>query len=678
VLLRRLRERRTRSRHRFAIGLVAAVVLVLVAMLAAAAVTGRAVLFGSCSLDSLRPIPLGQNSFVYASNGSLLGVVPSTTNRQPVPLSHMSRWLPKATVAIEDRRFWQHGALDYQGIARALYADVEAGKIVEGGSTITQELVRNLYIGSSQRTLARKLKEACLAVKLSRTWSKRRILGAYLNEVFYGRHAFGAQAGAQTFFSTSATRLTLSQAALLAGLPQAPTVYDPFKHPTVAVARRDEVLRAMLANDAITPRQFERAVSAPLGLRRSSLYSAIDQPNFFGWAVQQLVQRFGARRVAAGGLQVRTTLDPRMQYDALAAIRSVLRHRSDPAAAVVAIDPRSGAVRAMVPYVPDGRKMNFNLATQSTRTAGSAFKPFVLATAIWKGISLYSSFNGPPSLVIPDRACLGPKGPWDVHNFADESAGYMNLLSATAHSVNTIFAQLVVKVGPRSVVPVAHKMGITTPLQPVCSITLGTQPVNPLEMTDAYATLAARGLHHNPQPFMLVRAPDGDVIGKLDAPGSQAIPLSVADQVTYALEGVVRSGTGTAANFGRPVAGKTGTAESFQDAWFCGYVPQLAACVWVGYPKGEISLYDVEGVGAVFGGSLPAEIWHGFMSAATAGLPVEQFRTPPVTGRTVYGSGYYSYSPATTTTYAPTPTPAPASQPPPHGHGHGKCPHCGH
>jgi penicillin-binding protein 1A len=679
--VRRLRLRRSQSRRRFAIGLVAAVSLVLVATLAAAAVTGRAVLFGSCSLDSLRPIPLGQNSFLYTSNGSLLGVVPSTTNRQPVPLAHMSPWLPKATVAIEDRRYWQHGGLDYRGIARALYADVKAGKVVEGGSTITQELVRNLYIGSSQRTLARKLKEACLAVKLSRTWSKRRILGAYLNEVFYGRHAFGAQAGAQTFFSTSATRLTLPQAALLAGLPQAPTVYDPFKHPSVALARRDEVLRAMLANDAITPRQFERAVAVPLGLRRSSLYSAIDQPNFFGWAVQQLVQRLGARRVAAGGLQVRTTLDPRMQYDALAAIRSVLRHRSDPAAAVVAIDPRNGAVRAMVPYVPDGRKMKFNLATQSTRTAGSAFKPFVLATAIWKGVSLYSSFSGPPSLVIPDRVCMGPQGPWDVHNFADESAGYMNLLSATAHSVNTIFAQLVVKIGPRSVVPVAHRMGITTPLQPVCSITLGTQPVNPLEMTDAYATLAARGLHRNPQPFALVRAPDGNVIGKLASPGSQAIPRSVADQVTYALEGVVRSGTGTAAYFGRPAAGKTGTAESFQDAWFCGYVPQLAACVWVGYPKGEISLSDVEGVGAVFGGSLPAEIWHAFMSAATAQMPVEQFPTPPITGQTVFGSGYYSYSPPTTTS-APAPPSQPAPSPVPenqgHTHGHGKCPHCGH
>ncbi len=227
-----------------------------------------------------------------------------------------------------------------------------------------------------------------------------------------------------------------------------------------------------------------------------------------------------------------------------------------------------------------------------------------------------------------------------MHNYADENGGYMNLLNATANSVNTIFAQLVARVGPENVVPVAHRMGITTQLQPVCSITLGTQPVNPLEMTDAYATLAAHGVHHAPQPFELVRAPNGQVLGRLSTSGDQALPRGVADQVTYALEGVVQHGTGVAANFGRPAAGKTGTAESFQDAWFCGYVPQLATCVWVGYPKAEISLYDVEGVGAVAGGTLPAEIWHRFMAAATARMPALGFPTPVITGSTVYGSGY--------------------------------------
>ena len=363
---------------------------------------------------------------------------------------------------------------------------------------------------------------------------------------------------------------------------------------------------------------------------------------------------------------MRTTLDLSMQQGALTAVRGVMQHKSDPAAALVAIDPRTGAVRAMVGYVPDGRKMTFNLATQSTRTAGSSFKPFVLATAILHGISLYSSFSGPPSLVIPDHSCDGPQGPWDVHNYADENGGYMNLLNATANSVNTIFAQLVAKVGPANVVPVAHRMGITTNLLPVCSITLGTQPVNPLEMTDAYATLAAHGVHHAPQAFELVRAPNGSVLGRLGTSGTQAIPSSVADQVTYALEGVVQHGTGTAAYFGRPVAGKTGTAENFQDAWFCGYVPQLATCVWVGYPKGEIPLLGVEGVGGVAGGTLPAEIWHRFMSTATAHMPALGFPTPQITGTTMYGTGYYTPPPAPTQTIIDVPH-GPVPPPPPGG-----------
>ena len=649
LLARRSRLRRAHTRRRAAI-VAGAILVVLAAVLIGSAATGRAVLLGSCNLNLLRPVALGQNSFVYAKNGTLLGVVPSQVNRQPLRLDQISPYLRQATVAIEDRRFWQHGALDYQGIARALYSDVTAGKIVQGGSTITQELVRNLYIGDASRTFSRKVKEACLALKLARVWPKQRILDGYLNEVFYGRSAHGAQAAAETFFSTRASDLTIAQAALLAGLPQAPTVYDPLLHPAMAMQRRDEVLRAMVEGGLISRDQFEKAISSPLGIKPGTLYARMQHPNFFGWAEQQLVAKYGARRVAAGGLRVRTTLDPRMQQAAISAVRGVMRHKNDPAAALVAIDPRNGAVRAMIGYVPDGRKMKFNLATQSTRTAGSSFKPFVLATAIMHGVSLYSSFSGPPSMIIPEHACDGPQGPWDVHNYADENGGYMNLLNATANSVNTIFAQLVAKVGPWNVVPVAHKMGITTKLQPVCSITLGTQPVNPLEMTDAYATLAAHGVHHAPQAFEFVRAPDGRVIGRLDAPGAQAIPRNVADQVTYALEGVVQHGTGTAAYFGRPAAGKTGTAENFQDAWFCGTYPQLATCVWVGYPKGEISLYDVEGIGAVFGGSLPAEIWHNFMSTATDGMPALGFPTPNITGAVTYGSGYSTTPPAPTQT----------------------------
>jgi penicillin-binding protein 1A len=559
-------------------------------------------------------------------------------------------------VAIEDARFWQHGALDYQGILRALYDDISQGHIVQGGSTLTQQLVRNLYIGNPQRTLSRKVKEACLATKFFEKYSRKRILSDYLNEVFYGRHAYGAQAAARTYFSKPASKLTLVQAALLAGLPQAPTVYDPLRNPRAALARRNQVLHAMWKNHYISKSKLRSAIHRKLQLRPGHLYSELHQPNFFGWATQQLrsSRRIGHRRVELGGLQVKTTLNMRLQGLALHAVSSVLHSPSDPAAAIVSIDPKTGAVKAMVDYLPDGRKMQFNLATQAHRSTGSAFKPITLATALSQGDSLASSFYGPPELFITDPACATNNGPWDVHNFADETAGTMSLLSATAYSVNTIFAQLISVVGVRNVVAMAHHLGITEPsgpksvyFKPVCAITLGSVGFTPLELTDVYATFASGGVHHAPQAFEFVRGPSGKVIDRLSTEGTRVLTPDVAAKLTYALQGVVQHGTGTAAALGaRPVAGKTGTAEDFKDAWFCGYVPQLATCVWVGYPKGEISLYNVEGVGEVAGGTLPAAIWHAYMSGAVGNLPVENFPDPGYIygGTTISGSGTYGYS----------------------------------
>jgi penicillin-binding protein 1A len=537
------------------------------------------ILLSSCSLAKLRPVALGQNSFLYAANGMLLGSIPSSTNRRPLELGEISPWLPKATVAIEDRRFYQHGGVDYRAILRAGLADLQAGRIVEGGSTIEQELVRNLYLRHPQRTLGRKIEEACLANKLAGRWSKHQILAAYLNEVYYGRHAYGAQAAAQTYFSRNARALTLPEAALLAGLPQAPSVYDPMRNPQAALVRRNEVLSAMRTAGEITQSEYDRAAAAPLSLHPGTLYSDVRHPDFFGYAEQQLVGLYGRRRVEAGGLRVVTTVEPRLQTAATTAIAARLPRPTDPAAALVAIDPSNGAIRAMVSYVPGGGRLDFNLATQSGRQAGSAFKPFVLAAALNEGVSLYSWFSGPPEYTVTDPRCSTNGVLWDVHNYADESAGSMDLIDATAHSVNTIFAQLVDKVGPANVIPVAHRMGITSPLAAVCSITLGTQAVNPLEMTDAYATLASRGIHHAPHALARVSGPGGGALGRLRPNnGARAIPQTTADLTTYVLQRVVEYGTGTAAGLGdRPAAGKTGTAENYADAWFCGYVPQLAA-----------------------------------------------------------------------------------------------------
>jgi penicillin-binding protein 1A len=653
ILLARHGRLRRGKRKRRSIVLFLAIGFASVIALAVTTVafTGRQILLSTCTLSDLRPLKLGENSFLYTNRMQFLGVVPSATNRQPLALAKISPWLPEATVAIEDARFWQHGALDYQGIARALYQDVSKGHIVQGGSTITQELVRNLYIGNNQRTLSRKLKEACLAEKVFQKNSRKEILADYLNEVFYGRHAYGAEAAAQTYFSKSASELSLVQAALLAGLPQAPTTDDPILNPHAALARRNEVLKAMWKNGYITATKLKHATKKPLLLKPGHLYTQLHQPNFFGWATQQLANTFkgGQRQVELGGLRARTTLDTRLQGLALHAISSVLHTSTDPASALVAIDPRTGAVKAMVDYLPSGRRMQFNIATQAHRSTGSSFKPITLATALSEDDSLYSTFYGPPELHITTPECQDKNGAWDVHNYADEAAGTMNLLDATANSVNTIFAQLIAKVGVRNVKAMAHRLGITSSgadFRTVCAMTLGSVGFTPLEMADVYATFASGGIHHPPQAFESVRGPNGKLIGGIahGVQGTRAIGPNVAAELTYALQGVVQHGTGVAAALGsRPVAGKTGTAENFQDAWFCGYVPQLATCVWVGYPGGEIPLLNVEGVGSVAGGTLPAEIWHDFMGPAVENLPVIPFPTPNLTGTQITGDGTYSY-----------------------------------
>jgi len=639
---------------------------VVAAAIGTVATVAQPVVESTCDLSELRPITLGQNSFVYAGNGSLLGAIPSEKDRQPITLKQMSPWVPKATVAIEDRRFYRHGALDYQGIIRAAIADLTAGHVVQGGSTLTQQLVRNLYIGSDQQTLSRKIKEACLSLRLAQQWSKSKILQTYMNQVYYGNRAYGVEAAAQTYYSKSADELTLAQAALIAGLPQAPTLYDPFKRPQTALARRNDVLSALLETGNVSQPVFRKATRTPLGLKPGKLYTTIKEPVFFDYIRDRLINTYGPQRVRSGGLAIHTTLSTRLQAVAGRVIRDHLRVKTDPAAALVAIDPSSGAVRAMAAYAPGKKNLQFNLAFQGHRQAGSSFKPFTLAAAMQQRISLSSIWNGPPVLSIPDPACSFNGQPWEVHNYADEAAGSMSLLDATAHSVNTIFAQLVTKVTPEKVAEVAHAMGITSPLAPVCSITLGTQPVAPLEMADAFGTLAAQGIHHPAQPFMSVTSPSGRVLARLTRRGTRALAANDANLVTFALQGVVQHGTGVAANIGRPAAGKTGTAENFQDAWFCGFVPQLVTCVWVGYPQAEIPMYGIEGFPSVFGGSIPAGIWHDFMSVAVANLPVESFPVPSFAGYDVFPKGTGRPGQIITGTSGATTTAKPTTtQPPP-------------
>jgi penicillin-binding protein 1A len=658
---KRKRTARIQRRRRagVAVGMLA---LVLVIVLVTVGFGAGTALSESCDLNTLRPVEIGANSFVYAKDGSLLGSIPAERNREPVSSSRMSKWLPRATVAIEDRRFWQHGGVDYVGIARAAWNDVSAGKVVEGGSTITQQLVRNLYTGQ-EKTFTRKIKEACLAIKLAQKWPKQKVLDEYLNTVYYGNHAYGVEAAAQTYFSKHASQLTLLQSALLAGLPQAPSDYDPYHNPQAALDRRDEVLSAMLKNQSITLAQYNRAIrSNTLGLHAGRIYTSIKQPYFFSYVIDELDHAYGSNTVRQGGLKVYTTIDPRLQRLANKAIREVLPYKTDPASAIVSVEPGTGAIRAMTAVVRNTGNQ-FNLVAQSARQAGSTFKTFVLASAIERGIDPDSTYY----TSAPFTCSIGPwcQTPWQVHTYDNSYRGSMSITRGTLSSDNTIYAQLTLDVGPRYVWNMAHRLGVQlSPDKPVASIGLGSLAVSPLDMAAAYATFPAMGIYAKPMAITKVILPGGhqDKDSGWGKPQTKrALSEAVAWKVTDVLRQNALYGTGAGSGDGIHVnAGKTGTTENHADAWFDGYTRQLCTVVWMGYPKGEIPMLSVHGQ-TVAGATFPVPIWHAYMAAALWHHKVLGFELPdkyPIyhsVTRGNYGSlgSYYSPSysaPATTTT----------------------------
>ena len=657
---RRRRERVRRHRKRVA-HFVAGTALVIVLVLVVSGFTGAAVWMSSCDLNSLRPVDVGQNSFVYAADGSLLGSIPAEKNRQPVDLSDMSKWVSRATVAIEDRRFWSHGALDYAGIARALFANVRAGHVVQGGSTITQQLARNLYIKKPSQTFGRKATEACLAIKLAREKSKRWILNAYINQVFYGNRAYGVEAAAQTYFSKPARHLTLAQAALLAGLPQAPSVFDPFHRPQQAIARRDEVLRAMLANGYITATQYADTVAdRHLHLKAGRLYTRIREPYFFSYVRDELQKQYGSNTVRSGGLRVYTTIDPRLQRLALQAIRRTLPDSSDPAAAIVAINPSNGGIRAMTEVSPGDPKNQVNFASSARRQPGSTFKMFVLATAISEGISPSTQYLSAPFKYDPSEtgSCdTDPPTAWCPQTYDHSYVGATSIENGTLRSDNTVYARLTLDVGPENVADMAYKLGVRTDLRTtegayVPSMGLGSRVVTPLDLASAYSTIAAGGIYSKPMAIRKVILPGGKVdreAGWGVPQRKRVIPDWVASEVTRILEENMTSGTGTGAYFGATSAGKTGTTDNFADAWFCGFTPSLEATIWLGYPRGEIPMLSVHGI-AVSGPTFPATIWRVFMEPSVKyapfpkALPVST-HAPVWTTHTLQNAmsgGYYS------------------------------------
>jgi penicillin-binding protein 1A len=613
---RQLRRRRSRTGRNGAF--LAVLIVVSTLLIAGMSAVGWIIATAASApdIDKLKPIDKGASSIIYAADGSRLGYVQSDTIRTPIGWNKIPPVVKQATVAIEDERFYRHKGVDVQAVARAAWEDTIARRSKQGGSTITQQLVRQLYIENPERNIQRKIKEAKMAADLEQERSKQSILQEYLNVIPYGtvngKTAIGIQAASQLFFSRKAKDLTLTQAALLAGLPQAPSQYNPLRNPTEALERRNRVLEKMAENGYITQAGATTASSEPLGLKRSTIFDKRREPYFFDYVQDKLIERYGVGVYRRGGLKIHTTIDPKMQELGRQAINGQLNLPGDPSSAVVAIDPKTGYIRAMASSGTYNDR-TFNLAAQGHRQPGSAFKTMVLVTALRKGIDPNSTVyvSKPLQLNVPGY------GPWKVKTYDGSYGGAMNITTATIKSDNTVYAQLDIDVGPKEVAETARMLGIRTKLDGIPSEGLGglRLGVSPLEMSSAYATLAAGGMYSEPKAIKRVEFPDGksDDLGKPKR--KRVISDGVAYEATRILQMNVQRGTGTRAQFGCPAAGKTGTTDSYNDAWFAGYTPELAAAVWVGYPNALKEMRSVHGI-QVAGGTFPTQIWHDFMSPA--------------------------------------------------------------
>jgi len=628
--LTRKKSQAKRHRRRLAITVasIAAMVLAVFLVFFGGFVFVATATFKLPDLKSKQLFSRAQTTKIYDANGDLITDLYVEQNRVVVPLKKVSPYLQKAIIAIEDRRFYDHEGVDWKAIARALMADMQQGRIVEGGSTLTQQFVKNTLI-SPEKTFQRKVREAALAFQIERKFTKKQILEGYLNTIYFGQSAYGAETAAQTFFNMSAEQLTLPEAALLAGVIRSPNNYSPFVNLDRAKTRRDVVLGAMLREKMIKPDEAKAAMESPVQIQPPKQH---DYPfPYFVEYVKQLMQedpKFGstvserANTLFRGGLRIYTTIDPKLQRAAEEAAWNTLNRPEDPASSLVSIEPATGYIKAMVGG-RDWQAQKLNLATQGPRQAGSSFKPFVLASAIEQGISISKTYESRPAVIRL------PGGPWTVNNAEGGGSGPINLRDATVHSVNAVFARLIMDVGANKVVELAKKMGIESPVEALPAIALGGlgHGVTAFDMASAYATFANGGRHAKPIAITKVTDAAGHTLKENQPLLTDALDEVTAYLVTDILKDVIRFGTGRRAGIGRPAAGKTGTAEKYGDAWFVGYTPNLSTAVWVGYRDTNSSMYNVHGV-KVFGGTFPAEIWQKFMYQAHQGVPVKDFDRP--------------------------------------------------
>src|SRR5215210_2466062 len=602
--------------------------------------------------------PASQNSVIVDRRGERLGLLTGNQNRILLKETQIAPVMKHAIISIEDKRFYTNDGVDLRGIGRALYEDLVAKKAVQGGSTIAQQFVKNALAAQDRRTLFVKLREAALAYHITRKWSKQKILRNYLNTIYFGNGAYGIESAARTYFGRQhqgcesnrqrpcAAQLEPAEAAMIAGVVASPSAFDPIAHPAAGKRRRDLVLLRMFEQNLIPREQYETAVEEPVPSRRDVQPPREDTkyPYFTSWIKQQVVDKLGggqtgARQAFEGGLTVQTTIDARFQKAADDAVRAWLPNTGGPRASMVAIDNRTGEVRAMVGG-DDYNSSPFNLATQGQRQPGSAFKPFVLAQALKSGIS--------PGSVWASRKKVfdvpGSAERFTVENYNDAYAGVTSLAAATTTSDNSVFAEVGIKVGTRRIAKLARRMGIRTPVSRNWAITLGglKQGVTPLDMAHAYETFAHDGklVYGSMSPGALRRGKpvpgpvgirsigrrDGDKVKTINLPNGdkarnrvrtrRVLDPGVASTVNNLLQGVVKSGTGQRAALGEvPVAGKTGTTENYGDAWFVGWTPEYTVAVWVGYPSKLVPMKTEFNGEPVAGGTFPAGIWKTFMES---------------------------------------------------------------
>jgi penicillin-binding protein 1A len=669
-------------------GALTATTLVLAAPGLAAVLTGG----DAADPEAIDLDPLSERSVVLAADGSTIGVL-RDENRVSVPLDEVPDVVVDTVLAIEDEDFYLHDGVNLRSTMRALLTNVEAGDVRQGGSTITQQLVKNALL-SPEQDLSRKIEEAVLARRLEDTMTKDEILERYLNTVFLGNRSYGIQAASERYFNRPVQELGQAEAAFLAGLIRNPVGYDPLTRPEAAQDRRNLVLERLVELEKVDRASADLLKQVPIP---TEVFDNSPERDYFVEEVRRRLlqdERLGETAqerenlLLRGGLTIRTTLDPRLQGLAEQAVAEQLPDTGGRfVAALASVDSQTGALRALVGG-PGFDDFEYDIATQGVgRQPGSSFKPFVLAAALEDGlISPRDTIRGsePCTFQDEDFPSGGFFGEWNPGNYEGTRGGTLDLYGSTKYSLNCAFARLILLIGPDKAMDMARRLGITTNLEPpVASSALGSREVYPLDMAGAYATFAAEGVRHRPYLVEEVVDRDGEVLLRERDEGERVITAELARTVTDVLRGPVSSGgTGASANFGRPVAGKTGTSNESADAWFVGYTPQLSTAVWMGATEGRVPMENVGGRARVTGGSFPAAIWRAYMAPAHSDLPVIDFNDPPPAAPGKYlAVGPDDRPPETsrrptrrsspTTTTAPPPPPAPVPPAPEGGGGGG-------